>query len=97
MTASLSNYQCARGVNVGIDVANDTLEVAVRPDNEQWSTNNRIEDFPALIEKLQQIAPERIIIEATGAYEGLKGVGEESGVRNFSANTLDVVFTGQVH
>jgi hypothetical protein len=38
MTASLSNYQYARGVNVGIDVAKDTLEIAVRPDNEQWST-----------------------------------------------------------
>jgi ABC-type transporter Mla maintaining outer membrane lipid asymmetry permease subunit MlaE len=38
-----------------------------------------------------------IIIEATGAYEGLQGQGEELGVRNFSANTLDVVFTGQVH
>jgi len=69
MTASLSNYQCARGVNVGIDVAKDTLEVAVRPDNEQWSTKNRVEDFPALIEKLRQIAPERIILEATGGWE----------------------------
>jgi transposase len=69
MTASLSNYQYARGVNVGIDVAKDTLEIAVRPDNEQWSTKNRIEDFPALIEKLQQIAPERIILEATGGWE----------------------------
>jgi len=69
MTASLSNYQPTRGVNVGIDVAKDTLEIAVRPDNEEWSTNNRIEDFPALIEKLQQIAPERIILEATGGWE----------------------------
>jgi transposase len=69
MSASLSNYQTTQGVNVGIDVAKDTLEIAVRPDNEQWSTNNRIEDFPALIEKLQQIGPERIIIEATGGWE----------------------------
>lgn len=69
MAASSSNYQTTQGVNVGIDVAKDTLEIAVRPDNEQWSTNNRIEDFPALIEKLQQIAPERIIIEATGGWE----------------------------
>jgi transposase len=69
MTASLSNYQPTRGVNVGIDVAKDTLEIAVRPSNEEWSTNNRIEDFPTLIEKLRQIAPERIIIEATGGWE----------------------------
>src|SRR5215471_9221669 len=69
MTASLSNYKPTRGVNVGIDVAKDSLEIAVRPDNQEWSTNNRIEDFPALIEKLQQIAPERIILEATGGWE----------------------------
>lgn len=69
MTASLSNYKCTRGINVGIDVAKDTLEIAVRPDNEQWSTKNRLEDFPALIEKLRQIAPERIILEATGGWE----------------------------
>ena len=69
MTASLSNYQCTRGVNVGIDVAKDTLEIAVRPDNQQWSTKNRVEDFPALIDKLRQIAPERIILEATGGWE----------------------------
>jgi transposase len=69
LTASLSNYQCTRGVNVGVDVAKDTLEIAVRPNNEQWSTKNRVEDFPALIEKLRQIAPERIILEATGGWE----------------------------
>jgi ABC-type transporter Mla maintaining outer membrane lipid asymmetry permease subunit MlaE len=38
-----------------------------------------------------------VIIEATGAYEGLAGVGQELGVRNFLANTLDAVFTGEVH
>jgi transposase len=69
MTTSLPNYRPTRGVNVGIDVAKDTLEIAVRPNNEEWSTQNRIEDFPALIEKLQQIAPERIILEATGGWE----------------------------
>src|SRR5215468_5862601 len=69
MTASLSNYQCIRGVNAGIDVAKDTLEIAVRPNNERWSTKNRVEYFPVLIEKLRQIAPERIILEATGGWE----------------------------
>src|SRR5262245_40485530 len=69
MTASLLNYQGTHGVNVGIDVAKDTLEIAVRPNNEQWSIKNRVEDFPALIEKLRQIAPERIILEATGGWE----------------------------
>jgi transposase len=69
LTASLSNYKCIRGVNVGIDVAKDTLEIAARPENKQWSTKNLMSDFPTLIEKLRQIAPERIILEATGGWE----------------------------
>jgi transposase len=69
MTTPLSNYQAQRGVNVGIDVAKDTLEIAVRPDQEQWSIPNRVEAFPALLEKLQALAPERIILEATGGWE----------------------------
>lgn len=38
-----------------------------------------------------------VIIDATGAYEGLHGAGEELGVRDFLVNTLDAVFTGNVH
>lgn len=38
-----------------------------------------------------------VIIGATGAYAGLRGEGDESGVRDFSANTLDAVFNGKVH
>ena len=69
MTASSSNFSGPCSVNVGIDVAKDTLEIASRPNNELWSTKNRVEDFPALIEKLQALAPERIILEATGGWE----------------------------
>src|SRR5207244_1510154 len=69
MLASSSNYHFNRGVNVGIDVAKDTLEIAARPDGAQWSTTNRVEDFPVLLERLQQLAPERIILEATGGWE----------------------------
>lgn len=38
-----------------------------------------------------------VLVEGTGAYAGLRGEGVESGTRDFRANTLDVVFTGQVH
>ena len=69
MTVSSSNYQSIHGVNVGIDVAKETLEIAARPTNEQWSIKNRVEEFPDLIEKLRQLAPERIILEATGGWE----------------------------
>lgn len=69
MSATTSNYQATPGVHVGIDVAKDTLEIAARPQHEQWSAQNRLEDFPALIAKLQRLAPERIILEATGGWE----------------------------
>lgn len=69
MTASSSNYQAMCGFNVGIDVSKNTLEIATRPDNEQWSINNRLEAFPTLIDDLKRIAPERIILEATGGWE----------------------------
>lgn len=69
MTASSSNYQAMCGFNVGIDVSKNTLEIAARPDNEQWSINNRLEAFPTLIDDLKRIAPERIILEATGGWE----------------------------
>lgn len=69
MTTTASSDQANPGVNIGIDVAKDTLEIAVRPANEQWSCANRVEAFPSLIERLQQLAPERIILEATGGWE----------------------------
>jgi hypothetical protein len=38
-----------------------------------------------------------VIIEGTGAYAGLQGAGEESGIRDFLAQTLVAVFDGKVH
>jgi hypothetical protein len=38
-----------------------------------------------------------VIVSGTGAYSGLLGEGEESGVRDFANQSLDVVYTGQIH
>ena len=38
-----------------------------------------------------------VLVDATGAYAGLQGEGEESGTRDFRLMRLDVVYTGQVH
>ena len=38
-----------------------------------------------------------VIVEGTGAYAGLQGAGEESGIRDFSTQTLVAVFEGKVH
>jgi transposase len=54
---------------IGIDVSKDTLDVAVRPDEKQWETANNEEAFSELIARLRALAPELIIIEATGGLE----------------------------
>jgi len=56
---------------VGIDVSKDSLKLAVRPSGEHWSINHDAQQFPGLIEKLTQLAPSRIVLEATGGLETL--------------------------
>jgi transposase len=56
---------------VGIDVSKDLLEMAVRPSGEKWSIKNNPLEFPALVERLTELAPSRIILEATGGLETL--------------------------
>lgn len=54
---------------VGIDVSKDSLDVAVRPDEERWQIPNREQAFPQLISRLQTLAPTLVIVEATGGLE----------------------------
>jgi transposase len=56
---------------VGIDVSKDSLDLAVRPSGEHWSIKRDPQEFPALVEKLTQLAPSRIVMEATGGLETL--------------------------
>ncbi len=55
--------------NVGIDVSKDWLDVVVIPSGETWRTENEEETIRELIKKLEQLKPERIVLEATGGYE----------------------------
>lgn len=55
--------------NVGIDVSKDWLDIVVIPSGETWRTKNEEEEIHLLVEKLEQIKPERIVVEATGGYE----------------------------
>jgi transposase len=52
---------------VGIDVSKDSLDVAVRPDEERWQTPNREQAFFQLIFRLQALAPTLVIVEAVVA------------------------------
>lgn len=54
---------------VGIDVAKDTLDVAVRPTAETWQVPNDPTGLSALVEQLQALAPTLVILEATGGFE----------------------------
>jgi transposase len=53
-------------VFVGIDVAQATLEVAVRPTGEAWQIANNEIAFGDLVERVRVLKPTLIVLEATG-------------------------------
>ena len=59
----------ATSTSVGIDVSQATLDVAIHPTAEQWQVRNDPAGISQLVERLQQLSPERIVLEATGGYE----------------------------
>ena len=56
---------------IGIDIAKDHLDIHARPTGEAWRVVHSQEQFPALIARLKDLAPERIVLEATGGLEVL--------------------------
>ncbi len=54
---------------IGIDVAKATLEVAVRPEGDGWSTSNDDAGITALVARVQPWGPALIVLEATGGFE----------------------------
>lgn len=56
-------------VTVGIDVSQRWLDIAVVPTAEQWQVSNDEGGIRHLLERVQALAPERIVLEATGGYE----------------------------
>src|SRR5262245_38378374 len=55
---------------VGIDVAKDTLDIAVRPTAETWQVANEPTGISTLVAQLETMAPALVILEATGGFEG---------------------------
>jgi transposase len=53
----------------GIDVAKAQLDIAVRPTGERWAVTNDDAGIAALVTRLQQLAPQLIVLEATGSYQ----------------------------
>jgi transposase len=56
-------------VFVGIDVSKATLDVAVRPAGERWSSANDDAGIRALVERVRAVGPTLVVLEATGGYE----------------------------
>jgi len=54
---------------VGIDVAQATLEIAVRPTGDSWQVANDEVAFGALVDRLRELAPTLIVLEATGGIQ----------------------------
>jgi transposase len=57
-------FSCA-----GIDVAKDTLEIRINPQDVGASFSNSISDFPKLIDWFNCYKVKRVLLEATGGYE----------------------------
>jgi transposase len=54
---------------VGIDVAKDRLDIAVRPGEEEWSVDNREAGIGSLVSRLKSLKPALVVLEATGGLE----------------------------
>jgi transposase len=56
-------------VFVGIDVSKKRLDVALQPSKRYFSEPNTEAGIQKLVERLQQLQPQLIVLEATGGYE----------------------------
>lgn len=56
-------------VYVGVDVAKDWLDVAQRPEGAVWRVGNDERGVATLVERLVQLRPTLVVLEATGGIE----------------------------
>ena len=63
------NKSVAQRINVGVDTGKDHLDIHVRPLNEYFQVSNDKKGITEAMKRLKKVAPERIVIEATGRYE----------------------------
>lgn len=56
-------------VFVGIDVSRDHLDVALAPQGGTWQATNDEPGIAAMVCRLRELAPQRIVLEATGRLE----------------------------
>ena len=56
-------------IYVGIDVAKDRVDVAIRPGGDTWSTDYDERDMSELVSCLRTAEPTAVLLEATGGLE----------------------------
>jgi transposase len=54
---------------VGIDVSKARLDVALRPDDENFSVANNPRGIASLVKRLKKLQVSRVVLEASGGYE----------------------------
>jgi transposase len=78
-------------VYVGIDVSKDTLDVASHAHNKQWQFSNDASGIQHLVDTLKKLAPELVVVEATGGYEnGAAFTLQKAGIRCAVVNPREV-------
>jgi transposase len=81
----------AAEIFIGIDVARDSLEVAVRPNGEHWSVGNQAAGIAELLVRLRAVRPTLIVLEATGGLElAVLGVLGSAGLPVVAVNPRQV-------
>jgi transposase len=59
----------APAIYVGIDVSKSQLDVGQTPPAPAWSVANNPEGIAGLVRRLKELAPELVVMEATGGFE----------------------------
>jgi transposase len=57
------------GPYVGIDVSKDQLDIAVRPTGDTWSMANDAPGIIEVVQRLAQLHPKLVVLEATGGFQ----------------------------
>ena len=65
----MSNQMSLNSCVIGIDVAQDRLDVFIDSSDEEFQIKNTGSEIIVLIEKLKKLKPDYIIVEATGGFK----------------------------
>lgn len=67
----MKNKEKSEEIYIGIDVAKDSLMVAILPEGTHYEIKNDDKDLKKLAKELKKLKPKLIILEATGGYQKL--------------------------